>query len=185
MRADRLHERPLRSPARARPAPRADPHGAVRGARRRQPRITPTAPVRPHQPPGPPGTGPLVTFTRSAITTPWSPAHASLLEVAEACDVPTRWSCRTGVCHTCVTPLLTGDVTCTTPPLEPPEPGATLVCCTTPTDEIVLDLWAVSFTAGPLRGTRCGPTPPPCRPPHRPDEPARNPIGLARPGVRR
>ena len=35
----------------------------------------------------------------------------SLLELAEACDVPTRWSCRTGVCHTCITPLLSGDVT--------------------------------------------------------------------------
>ncbi|WP_089105224.1 MOSC and FAD-binding oxidoreductase domain-containing protein [Streptomyces hyaluromycini] len=104
------------------------------------PGVTPTAAVHPHQPPGPPGTGPLVTFTRTGVTTPWSPAHASLLELAEACDIPTRWSCRTGVCHTCVTPLLTGDVTYTTPPLELPEPGTTLVCCTTPATEVVLDL---------------------------------------------
>ncbi|WP_217545668.1 MOSC and FAD-binding oxidoreductase domain-containing protein [Streptomyces sp. GbtcB6] len=104
------------------------------------PGVTPTAPVRPHQPPGPPGTGPLVTFTRSGITTPWSPARASLLELAEACAIPTRWSCRTGVCHTCVTPLVTGDITYTTPPLELPEPGTVLVCCTTPATEVVLDL---------------------------------------------
>ncbi|GGM91734.1 MOSC and FAD-binding oxidoreductase domain-containing protein [Streptomyces fuscichromogenes] len=104
------------------------------------PGVTPTAPVPPHQPPGPPGTGPLVTFTRSGVTTRWSPAHASLLELAEACDVPTRWSCRTGVCHTCVTPLLTGDVTYTAPPLELPAPGTVLVCCTTPAAEVVLDL---------------------------------------------
>ncbi|MFJ9539145.1 MOSC domain-containing protein [Streptomyces sp. NPDC101225] len=64
------------------------------------PGVTPTATIRPHQPPGPTGTGPLVTFARSGITTPWSPAHASLLDLAEACDIPTRWSCRTGVCHT-------------------------------------------------------------------------------------
>ncbi|MFD8813696.1 MOSC domain-containing protein [Streptomyces sp. NPDC059627] len=104
------------------------------------PGMTPAAPVRPHRPPGPPGTGPLVTFTRSGITTPWSPARASLLELAEACDIPTRWSCRTGVCHTCVTPLVTGDVTYTVPPLELPEPGTVLVCCSTPATDVVLDL---------------------------------------------
>ncbi|WP_406436206.1 MOSC and FAD-binding oxidoreductase domain-containing protein [Streptomyces sp. NBC_00631] len=104
------------------------------------PGVTPTAPVRPHQPPGPQGTGPLVTFARSGLATPWSPARASLLELAEACSVPTRWSCRTGVCHTCVTPLVTGDVAYTTPPLELPEPGTVLVCCATPAGEVVLDL---------------------------------------------
>ncbi|MEU9383945.1 MOSC and FAD-binding oxidoreductase domain-containing protein [Streptomyces sp. NPDC048279] len=104
------------------------------------PGVTATAAVRPHQPPGPPGTGPLVTFARSGITTPWSPAHGSLLDLAEACDVPTRWSCRTGVCHTCVTPLVTGDVLYTTPPLELPAPGTVLVCCSTPAAETVLDL---------------------------------------------
>ncbi|MFL4901790.1 MOSC domain-containing protein [Streptomyces sp. MMS24-I2-30] len=104
------------------------------------PGITPTASVRPHQPPGPTGTGPLVTFARSGIATPWSPDHSSLLDLAEACDIPTRWSCRTGVCHTCITPLVTGDVTYTTPPLELPGPHTVLVCCSTPTTEVVLDL---------------------------------------------
>ncbi|MYV45810.1 MOSC and FAD-binding oxidoreductase domain-containing protein [Streptomyces sp. SID2888] len=108
------------------------------------PAITPgvaaTAPVRPHQPAGPTGTGPRVTFARSGITTPWTPARASLLELAEACDIPTRWSCRTGVCHTCVTPLVSGDVVYTTEPLEPPEPGTVLVCCSRPATEVVLDL---------------------------------------------
>ncbi|MET8452614.1 MOSC and FAD-binding oxidoreductase domain-containing protein [Streptomyces sp. NPDC005209] len=104
------------------------------------PGVTPTATVRPHQPPGPPGAGPLVTFARSGITTPWSPAHTSLLDLAEACDVPTRWSCRTGVCHTCITHLLAGDVTYTTPPLELPEEGTVLVCCSEPSAEVVLDL---------------------------------------------
>ncbi|MFI1364768.1 MOSC domain-containing protein [Streptomyces griseochromogenes] len=104
------------------------------------PGVTPTAAVPPHRPPGPPGTGPLVTFARSGITTPWSPAHASLLGLAEACDIPTRWSCRTGVCHTCVTHLVSGDITYTTPPLEPPETGTVLVCCSEPATEVVLDL---------------------------------------------
>lgn len=104
------------------------------------PGVTPTPAIRPHQPPGPTGTGPLITFARSGITTPWSPAHASLLDLAEACDIPTRWSCRTGVCHTCITHLILGDTTYTTQPLEPPEPGTILVCCSQPTTEIVLDL---------------------------------------------
>lgn len=104
------------------------------------PGVTGTAVVRPHQPPGQPGTGPLITFARSGITTPWSPAHASLLDLAEACDIPTRWSCRTGVCHTCVTPLVAGDITYTTPPLELPEPDTVLVCCSEPISEVVLDL---------------------------------------------
>ncbi|MFF3363781.1 MOSC domain-containing protein [Streptomyces misionensis] len=104
------------------------------------PGVTPTVAVRPHQPPGPTGTGPLITFARSGITTRWSPAHASLLDLAEACDVPTRWSCRTGVCHTCITHLVAGDITYTTPPLELPEEGTVLVCCSRPTTEVVLDL---------------------------------------------
>ncbi|MFD7446941.1 MOSC domain-containing protein [Streptomyces sp. NPDC059909] len=104
------------------------------------PGIAPTAAVRPHPPAGPTGTGPLVTFARSGITTRWSPARASLLDLAEACDIPTRWSCRTGVCHTCITPLVSGDITYTTQPLEAPEPGTVLVCCSQPTTEVVLDL---------------------------------------------
>ncbi|MYV38723.1 MOSC domain-containing protein [Streptomyces sp. SID1328] len=104
------------------------------------PGISPTAPVRPHPPAGPTGTGPLITFARSGVTTPWPSACASLLDLAEACDIPTRWSCRTGVCHTCVTELVAGDITYTTPPLELPETGTILVCCSAPTTEVVLDL---------------------------------------------
>ncbi|MGW0554176.1 MOSC domain-containing protein [Streptomyces sp. NPDC002926] len=104
------------------------------------PGVTPTAAIRPHQPPGAPGTGPLITFARSGITTPWSPAHASLLDLAEACDIPTRWSCRTGVCHTCITHLVAGDITYSTQPLELPEAGTILVCCSEPATEVVLDL---------------------------------------------
>jgi ferredoxin len=96
--------------------------------------------VPPHQPPGPPGTGPLVTFARSGISTRGAERFGSLLEMAEACDVPTRWACRTGVCHTCVTPLLSGTIDYTNPPLEEPGPGEVLVCCAVPRDDVVLDL---------------------------------------------
>ena len=55
-----------------------------------------------------PGTGPRITFARSGLAVNWSPDFPSLLELAEACDVPTRYSCRSGVCHTCVTAVIEG-----------------------------------------------------------------------------
>jgi ferredoxin-NADP reductase/MOSC domain-containing protein YiiM/ferredoxin len=94
----------------------------------------------PHQPPGQPGPGPSVSLSRSNLTVPWDPAFASLLELAEACDVPVRWSCRTGVCHTCVTGLVSGKVSYRPDPLEPPEEGSILICCSRPDNEIMLDL---------------------------------------------
>ena len=81
------------------------------------PGIAAAAAVPPHQPAGPPGTGPEVAFARSGLTVTWDQRYASLLELAEACDVPVRWSCRTGVCHNCESGLLSGDVGYS------PEPG--------------------------------------------------------------
>ena len=94
----------------------------------------------PHQPSGPPGTGPLVTFARSGISVPFPDSERSVLELADACDVPARWSCRTGVCHTCTTPLLSGDVTYSPAPLEPPPDGEVLICCAQPGTDLVLDM---------------------------------------------
>ncbi|HEX2571754.1 MAG TPA: dihydroxyacetone kinase subunit DhaK, partial [Polyangia bacterium] len=68
------------------------------------------APAWPHPPAGAPGAGPTVEFARSNLAIPWSSEFGSLLELAEACDVPVRWSCRVGVCHTCESGLLSGDV---------------------------------------------------------------------------
>jgi ferredoxin-NADP reductase/MOSC domain-containing protein YiiM len=94
---------------------------------------------RPHAPTRV-GTGPAVTFARAGITTAFDQSWASLLELAEACDVPTRWSCRTGVCHTCSTPMLSGAVTYSPLPLTEPAAGQVLLCCSRPDAEVVLDL---------------------------------------------
>ncbi|SEM19422.1 MOSC domain-containing protein YiiM [Luteibacter sp. UNCMF331Sha3.1] len=94
----------------------------------------------PHAPEGEQGGGPSVTFARSRLTVPWQDRFASLLELAEACDVPVRWSCRTGVCHNCQTPMLDGDVTYAPEPLAPPDPGQVLLCCARPKAAIELDL---------------------------------------------
>ena len=73
---------------RHRPGARSTPSGSGRG-RAINPGVVATRRRRaPHQPPGPPGTGPAVTFARSGLTTAWSDGYASVLELAEACDVP-------------------------------------------------------------------------------------------------
>jgi len=94
----------------------------------------------PHLPQGPPGPGPAVTFARSGITVAWDPNFASLLELAEACDVSVRWSCRTGVCHTCMTGLISGSISYNPEPLESPAPGNLLICCSQPNAVVTLDL---------------------------------------------
>jgi ferredoxin-NADP reductase/MOSC domain-containing protein YiiM len=85
--------------------------------------------------------GPSVTFARSGLSTAWDDDRfTSLLELAEACDVPAAFSCRTGVCHTCEAGLVAGSVDYTTAPLEPPDEGRVLVCCSRPAGEVTLDL---------------------------------------------
>jgi ferredoxin-NADP reductase/MOSC domain-containing protein YiiM/ferredoxin len=94
----------------------------------------------PHLPSGTPGSGPTIEFARSNLGVPWDSDYGSLLELAEACDVPVRWSCRTGVCHTCETNLIAGDVSYSPDPVEPPADGSTLLCCSRPRGNLVLDL---------------------------------------------
>jgi ferredoxin len=94
----------------------------------------------PHPPPGPAGSGPVVQFARSALSASWRSSDTTLLEFAEACDVPARWSCRTGVCHTCETALLSGRVDYATEPLEPPADGNVLLCISRPAEDVVIDL---------------------------------------------
>ena len=96
--------------------------------------------VRPHPPAGQPGSGPLVSFARSELNAHWDPGYASLLEFAEACDVPVRWSCRTGVCHTCETTVISGTVRYAPDPVDDPADGSVLICCSQPRDDLVLDL---------------------------------------------
>jgi ferredoxin-NADP reductase/MOSC domain-containing protein YiiM/ferredoxin len=104
------------------------------------PGIAATPARTPHPPDGQAGTGPTIEFARSDLAVPWSSDYASLLELAEACDVPVRWSCRTGVCHNCETTLIAGKVEYAPEPVEPPADGSALICCSQPRDDVVLDL---------------------------------------------
>ena len=82
----------------------------------------------------------MVSFARSNLALRWDSGFQSLLELAEACDVPVRWACRTGVCHNCETGLIAGTVNYRPDPLEPPVNGNLLICCSQPSADIVLDL---------------------------------------------
>ena len=104
--------------------------GVIRGA----------TPV-PHPPKDDVNTGPVVSFTRSGIAAHWNPsAYGSLLELAEACDVPVRWSCRSGVCHNCECGLVSGEVVYGPEPLDKPADGNLLICCSQPVGDIAIDL---------------------------------------------
>jgi ferredoxin-NADP reductase len=94
----------------------------------------------PHLPAAEVGSGPLVSFARSGIAAHWAPAYQSLLELAEACDVPVRWSCRTGVCHSCESGLISGAVVYGPEPLDAPAQGNVLICCSRPTGDVVIDI---------------------------------------------
>jgi ferredoxin-NADP reductase len=95
----------------------------------------------PHVPKDDANTGPLVSFARSGIAAHWkASAYQSILELAEACDVPVRWSCRAGVCHNCESGLVSGAVAYGPEPLEKPADGNLLACCSQPIGDVVIDL---------------------------------------------
>ena len=99
------------------------------------------APRTPHLLSDDADTGPLVSFARSGIAAHWKPSsYQSILELAEACDVPVRWSCRTGVCHNCESGLVSGAIVYDPEALDKPADGNLLVCCSQPLTDIVIDL---------------------------------------------
>ncbi len=104
------------------------------------PGISGAAAALPHRPDGPPGGGPLVTFLRSGLAVPWDVRFGNLLELAEACAVPVRWSCRTGVCHNCESGLIEGELAYAPEPLDAPAEGNALICCSAPRTAVALDL---------------------------------------------
>jgi ferredoxin-NADP reductase/MOSC domain-containing protein YiiM len=104
------------------------------------PGIAATPARTPHPPAGQPGNGPTIEFARSNLAVPWSGDYSSLLELAEACDVPVRWACRAGVCHSCETTLIAGNLDYSPDPVDSPADGSAFICCSQPRDDVVLDL---------------------------------------------
>ncbi|MGA7315825.1 MAG: MOSC and FAD-binding oxidoreductase domain-containing protein [Silvibacterium sp.] len=105
------------------------------------PGVVPAESRLPHPPKDDTNTGPLVSFARSGVAAHWNAsAYQSILELAEACDVPVRWSCRTGVCHNCESGLVSGAIVYGPEPLDQPAEGNLLICCSQPTCDVVIDL---------------------------------------------
>jgi ferredoxin-NADP reductase/MOSC domain-containing protein YiiM/ferredoxin len=108
------------------------------------PSITPGIAAAPHRPPhlpaGAPGSGPMVSFARSGLNVRWGSSFPSLLDLAEACDVPVRYACRTGVCHTCESGLVAGKIGYRPDPVDAPADGIVLICCAQPEGDVVIDL---------------------------------------------
>jgi ferredoxin-NADP reductase/MOSC domain-containing protein YiiM/ferredoxin len=104
------------------------------------PGISGVAAALPHRPDGPAGAGPMVTFLRSGLAVPWDSRFGSLLELAEACAVPVRWSCRSGVCHNCESGLMEGELVYAPEPLDSPAEGNALLCCARPITAVALDV---------------------------------------------
>lgn len=81
-----------------------------------------------------------VEFRKSAIIAEWNAAAQSLLSFAEDQGVNPDFSCRAGICGTCTSRILSGDVAYFEDPLEDLGPGEVLLCCARPKTGIVLDL---------------------------------------------
>ncbi|HEB29103.1 MAG TPA: 2Fe-2S iron-sulfur cluster binding domain-containing protein [Porticoccus sp.] len=77
--------------------------------------------------------GPVaVRLARSGIEARWDPSQGTLLDFAEAHGLQPAYSCRSGICQTCVTKILEGAVQYTEPPMTPPPEGQALICCSYP-----------------------------------------------------
>ena len=83
---------------------------------------------------------PTVTFAFSKKTVAWDDKHASLLDLAEAHGLKPDFSCRSGICSTCQCELLSGKLIYFTDPLDPPEEGMALICCSRPDGDVTLNI---------------------------------------------
>ncbi len=86
-----------------------------------------------------------VRFARSAKEATWDPTKGTLLDLAESEGLRPAYSCRSGICQTCSTVILAGEVDYLESPMTAPEEGEALICCSYPKppcgdDEVVLDI---------------------------------------------
>lgn len=103
---------------------------------------TEPTPIRPTADTAPmPAAGAItIAFRKSGIVAEWDANAQSLLSFAEDQGLTPDFSCRAGICSTCKSQLVSGDVTYFEEPLEDLEPGEVLLCCSRPTSAIVLDI---------------------------------------------
>ncbi len=81
-----------------------------------------------------------VTFARSGVSAAWDPACESILDLAERQGLSPDYSCRSGICHTCMCALVEGEVEYLEEPLDEPDPGCVLICCSKPKTSLVIEV---------------------------------------------
>ncbi|MEE8044892.1 MAG: iron-sulfur cluster-binding domain-containing protein, partial [Thermodesulfobacteriota bacterium] len=81
-----------------------------------------------------------VEFSKSGVKTNWNPSFESILDLAEANGLSPDYSCRSGICHTCMCRLEDGEVEYVEEPLDPPEEGCVLICVSKPKKNVVVDI---------------------------------------------
>ncbi len=82
-----------------------------------------------------------ITFAKSGKTVTWHEGDSNLLEFAEANDLNPDYSCRQGVCGTCMCKIREGEVEYLETPSAEIAEGSVLICISKPkTAKVVLDL---------------------------------------------
>jgi uncharacterized protein len=82
-----------------------------------------------------------IVFSKSGKTITWNPADGTLLDFAEANGLRPEYSCRAGVCGTCMCKIAEGEVEYQESPSASVDPGSVLICISQPkTARVVLDL---------------------------------------------
>lgn len=81
-----------------------------------------------------------VTLARSGLTLPWDPAAGTILDLAERNGLNPDYSCRSGICQTCICALIEGEVDYLEEPLNPPEADRVLICVARPRGNVAIDI---------------------------------------------
>jgi ferredoxin-NADP reductase/MOSC domain-containing protein YiiM/predicted pyridoxine 5'-phosphate oxidase superfamily flavin-nucleotide-binding protein len=81
-----------------------------------------------------------VTFARSGVIAAWDPGCESILDLAEQQGLSPDYSCRSGICHTCQCEIVEGEVEYLEEPLDEPDPGCVLICCSRPKTNLVIEV---------------------------------------------
>ncbi len=79
-----------------------------------------------------------VVFERSGVTVAWDSSLDSILDLAEAHGLRPDYSCRSGICHTCMCRLIAGQVEYFVEPADLPDPGCVLICCSKPKSDVIV-----------------------------------------------
>jgi ferredoxin-NADP reductase/ferredoxin len=73
-----------------------------------------------------------VRFLPTDTAVEWDESCASLLELAESAGLSPDFNCRAGLCNTCMSSLVSGEVEYFEPPLDDVPEGQVLLCCSRP-----------------------------------------------------